>query len=140
VPNDGAMALMSSGRQVTITVTDEFAPRLDVLASSGHVWAVRTAATEEAAQQVWEEYPQQETDPLTTGLTLFKGGGRPERDLLLILDEMDLHHGISGGHIPPVSAIRVLGTGPTDAVREAHGLAWLHPSCGDSRWVRRLSP
>jgi hypothetical protein len=37
----GGGLLMSSARQVTITVTDEFAPRLDALASSGHVWAVR---------------------------------------------------------------------------------------------------
>jgi hypothetical protein len=52
-------------------------------------------------------------------MTLFKGGGDPEDDLVSILDEVDLHHGISGDHVPPMSAIRVLGTGPTDAVREA---------------------
>jgi hypothetical protein len=52
---------------------------------------------------------------------LFKGEGRPEHDLLLTLDEVDLHHGISGGHVPPEGAIRVLGTEPTDAVREALG-------------------
>lgn len=110
---------MSSGRQVTIIVTDEFAPRLDDLASSGHVWVVRTAATEEAARRIWEEHPPQETDPLASGVTLFKGGEGSEDDLLWILDEVGLHHGSSGGHFPPMSAIRVLGPGPTHVVREA---------------------
>jgi hypothetical protein len=55
------------------------------------------------------------------GLTLFKGEGDPESDLLSVLDKIDLHHGRSGGHVPPMSVIRVLGIGPTDAVREALG-------------------
>lgn len=67
------------------------------------------------------EAPPQETDQLTSGLTLFKGEEGSEDDLLWILDEVDLHHGSSGGHVPPMSAIRVLGTGPTGAVREALG-------------------
>jgi hypothetical protein len=79
------------------------------------------AATEEAARRIWEKHPPQETDTLTSGLTLFKGEGDPADDLLSVLDEIDLHHGSSGGHVPPMSAIRVLGTGPTDAVREALG-------------------
>ena len=112
---------MSSGRQVTIIVTDEFVSRLDALASCGYVWALRTAATEEAARRIWEEHPPQETDPLMAGLTLFKGEGDPEDDLMSILDEIDLHHGSSGGHGLPEDAIRVLGTGPTDAVREVFG-------------------
>jgi hypothetical protein len=70
---------------------------------------------------VWEERPPQESDPLMAGLTLFKGEGDPADDLLSVLDEIDLHHGSSGGHVPPMSAIRVLGIGPTDAVREALG-------------------
>jgi hypothetical protein len=112
---------MSSGPQVTIIVTDEFVSRLDALASCGHVWVLRTPATEEAAQRIWEEHPPQMTDTLTSGMTLFKGEGDPEDDLLSVLDEIDLHHGSSGGHIPPMSAIRVLGTAPTDAVRDALG-------------------
>jgi hypothetical protein len=107
------------GHQVTIIVTDEFASRLDSLAPCGHVWALRTSATEEAARRIWGEHPPQETDPLTDGLTLFNGEGDPENDLLSILDEVELHHGIAGGHIPPMIAVRVLGTGLTDAVREA---------------------
>jgi len=109
---------MTPGRQVTVMVSDEFVSMLDELVLSGHVWAVQTAATEEAARRIWEEHPPQETDPLASGVTLFKGGEGSEDDLLWILDEVGLHHGSSGGHFPPTSAIRVLGTGPTDAVRE----------------------
>jgi len=105
-------------RQVVVVVSGEFAPKLDELALSSPVWAVRTAATEEAAQRIWEKYPPQETDQLTSGLTLFKGEGDPADDLVSILDEVELHHGIAGGHIPPMTAVRVFGTGLTDAVRE----------------------
>ena len=105
--------------QVTIIVTDEFASRLDSLASCGHVWALRTSASGEAARRIWGKHPPQETDPLTAGLTLFNGEGDPENDLLSILDEVELHHGIAGGHIPSMIAVRVFGTELTDAVREA---------------------
>jgi hypothetical protein len=105
--------------QVIVVVSSEFAPKLDEFALSSPVWAVRTAATEEAARRIWEEHPPQGTDQLTSGLTLFKGEGNPEDDLLSILDEVELHHGMTGGHIPPMIAVRVFGTELTDAVREA---------------------
>jgi hypothetical protein len=111
--------MSTTERQVVIVVSSEFAPKLDELALSSPVWAVRTAATEEAARRIWEEHPPQGTDPLTSGLTLFKGEGDPADDLLSILDEVELHHGIAGGHFPPMSAVTVFGIGPTDAVREA---------------------
>jgi len=101
--------------------SSEFAPRLDELALSSHVWAVQTAVTEEAARRISEKHPSQETDQLASGLTLFKGQGDPENDLVSILDKVELHHGGSGGHVPPMDALRVLGTGPTDAFREALG-------------------
>ena len=100
-------------------LSNKFAPKLDELVLSNPVWAVRTAATDEAARRIWEKHPPQETDPHTSGLTLFKGVGDPVEDLLSILDEVELHHGIAGGHIPPMIAVRVFGTGLTDAVREA---------------------
>lgn len=106
-------------RQVVVVVSDEFAPKLDELALSSPVWVVRTAATEEAARRIWEKHPPQEIDQFTSGLTLFKGEGDPADDLVSILDEVELHHGIAGGHIPPMIAVKVLGIGLTDAAREA---------------------
>lgn len=111
--------MSTTDRQVVVVVSDEFAPKLDELALSSPVWVVQTAATEEAARRIWEKHPPQETDQLTSGLTLFKGEGDPADDLVSILDEVELHHGIAGGHIPPMVAVRVFGTGLTDAVREA---------------------
>jgi hypothetical protein len=111
--------MSTTERQVVVVVSSEFAPQLDELALSSHVWAVQTAATEEAARRIWEAHPPQESDPLTAGLTLFKGEGDPEGDLISILDEVELHHGIVGVHIPPMIAVRVFGAGLTDAVREA---------------------
>jgi hypothetical protein len=112
---------MNPGQQVTIMVSDEFISVLYKLSPYDHVWAVRTAATEETARRIREEHPPQETNSLTFGLTLFKGEGDPEDDLLSILDEVELYHGVSGGHIPPMSAVRVFGIVPTDAIREALG-------------------
>jgi hypothetical protein len=123
---------VTTGHELVIVLAGESAPELDELALSSPVWAVRTAATEEAARRIWEKHPPQETDQLTSGLTLFKGEGDPEDDLLSILDEVELHHGSSGGHVPPMNAIRVLGTAPTDAVGEALG------SLGFTRFVATL--
>jgi hypothetical protein len=120
---------MATGQEVIIVLSSEFVPKLVEFALSNHVWAVRTAATEGAAGRIWEEHLSQETDPLTSGLTLFKGEGDPEDDLLSILDEVELHHGMAGGHILPMSVVKVFGTGPTEAVREAFG------SLGFSRFV-----
>ena len=39
-------------------------------------------------RRIFEEHPPQEADPLTSGLTLFQRRGRPEDDLLSILDEV----------------------------------------------------
>jgi hypothetical protein len=112
---------VTTGHELVVVLAGESAPELDELALSSPVWAVRTATTEEAARRIWEAHPPQGSDSLTCGLTLFNGEGNPANDLASILDEVDLHHGRSGGHIPPISAIRVLGAGPTDAVREALG-------------------
>jgi hypothetical protein len=110
---------ISGGQEIIIVVYGGFVSKLDDFAMSNHVWVVRTAATEEVARRIREKHPPQETDQLTSGVTLFKGEGDPEDDLLSILDEVELHHGMAGGHIPPMIAVRVLGTGPTDAVRDA---------------------
>jgi hypothetical protein len=110
---------MSAEPQVVIIVSSEFAPKLDELVLSSHVWAVRTPATEEAARRIWDDHPPQRTDPLASRLTLFKAGEDAEDNLLSVLDEVELHHGIAGGHIPPMIAVRVFGTKLTDAICEA---------------------
>jgi hypothetical protein len=115
-------AKTADNTRVTIVVSGEFVSKLDGLASCEHVWVLRTPATERVAQQIWEKYPALETDLLKAGVTLFKAEGDSEGVLLSILDEVELHHGISGGHFPPMGAVKVLGTGPTDSVREAFGL------------------
>jgi len=114
--------MTSTKRAVIIVLSNEFASKLNELAMSNHVWAVQTAETEEVAQRIREERPPQEADLLTSGITLFAGAGdaERERDLLSIIDTVELHHGIAGGH-RPMDAVRTLGIGPTDAIREAFG-------------------
>jgi nucleoside-diphosphate-sugar epimerase len=67
---------------------------------------------------VWEEGPSGERQSPTSGITLFTGTGDAERDLLSVLDTVELHHGIAAKQ-PAVNTIRVLGVEPTDAIREA---------------------
>lgn len=122
---------MNTKHEVIVVVSGKFESKLYELGRSSHVWAVRTPATEYMARQIWAEPLQHDDDPLTAGVTLFKGKGNPESDLLSILDEVELHHGISGGHVPPMGAMRVVGTEPTDLVREVLG------SLGFSRFERR---
>jgi hypothetical protein len=113
--------MMTMEREVVIVLSSEFGSKLNELAMSNHVWAVQTAETEEVAQRIREERPPQEADLLTSGITLFAGAGDAERDLLSIIDTIELHHGIAGGHLPTMDAVRTLGIGPTDAIREALG-------------------
>lgn len=123
---------MTTKHEVVIVLASEFAPKLNELTLSGHVWAVQTTVTEEAARRIWEKHPPQETDTLTSGLALFKGVGNPEDDLLSILDEVELHHGMAGGRIPPM-ILRVFGAELTVTVREAFsslGFTCFTPSSG----------
>lgn len=101
-----------------VVLSGEFAPRLADLAHSYHVWVVRTSATEKVAHRIWGEQPPQEVNPPMAGITLFTGTGDPEDDLLSIIDTVELHHGLAGGRVPAANSIRVLGTPPTDSVRE----------------------
>jgi len=109
----------SPEKEVTIVLSSEFAPRLADLALSCYVWVLRTPETERAAHEIWKEHPPQEDTPPMPGITLFLGTGNPEKDLLSIIDTVELHHGIAGGEIPAANSIRVLGGAPTEAVRAA---------------------
>jgi hypothetical protein len=66
----------------------------------------------------WEAHPPIENVDAEAGITLFTRAGNPEKDLLSVIDTIELHHGLAS-HGPKVNALRILGAQPTDAVREA---------------------
>jgi hypothetical protein len=105
--------------EVVVVLSDEFACRLDDLSRHRHVWARKTAATEKIAHDLWVRPRSDENDP-DAGLTLFSGTGRPEDDLLAIIDTVELHHGLASSGSQAVS-LRVLGVEPSDAIRKAIG-------------------
>ncbi len=109
---------MDPGHRIAIVLSDEFASTLNEIAITRHVWALRTPKTEPIAQRIWSARPAVETDPLESGITVFNGMGSPERDLLSVVDDVELHHGALS-HDPPVSIIEVFGASATDAVRQA---------------------
>jgi hypothetical protein len=105
---------------VAIVVSEEFtvSSTLTPIAITRHAWVLHTQEAEEIAQWFWNEKPTGDGDPLESGVTLFRGDGEPESDLLSVLDDVELHHGALS-HDPPVGEIVVYGTALTDAVRDA---------------------
>lgn len=103
---------------VAIIVADEFVPQIAELARTCHVWAVRTRDSEKVAQRFWNERPTGTGQWAATGVTLFEGTGDAERDLLLVIDTVELHHGMATS-TPTANTIRVFGVSPTDAIRKA---------------------
>ena len=104
-------------REVIIVLSDELAPRMPELALGHQVWALRTAATEKVAQRFWKEHP-----PLgmagSGGITLFAGEGDPEKDVVAILDGVELHHGIASSERPAVSVLRVLSAAASETISD----------------------
>jgi hypothetical protein len=105
---------------VVIMLSDEFAPSLPGLAAEHQTWALRTIETERVAQEFWKEHPPLDAEACAGGLTLFTGEGNAERDLLSILDDVELHHGLAASG-RPATALRVLGIEANEVVRDALG-------------------
>jgi hypothetical protein len=105
-------------QEVVIVLSSQFVSLLEDLASSGHVWAVRTPDTERVAHRVWDDRASDGIERRSEGLTLFTGTGDAEDDFLSIIDTVELHHGLAAGGVPAVNVVRVLGVAPTDAIRK----------------------
>jgi hypothetical protein len=113
----GSIVVVHSEHRVAIVLSDEFAPRVQDLSLTCHVWALHTPELEVVAHRVWDARSDGRENQLESGITLFRGDGDIERDLLGIVDEVELHHG-AYSHDPPVSVIEVFGACATDAVRQ----------------------
>jgi hypothetical protein len=79
---------------------------------------VRTPETEEVAQRTWSQREPDEARTLDVGVTLFNSSATCEASLLSVLETVELHHG-ERSQDPPVSIIEVLGTEPSEPIREA---------------------
>ena len=112
---------IDDGLEVIIVLSDECAPSLAGFAAKHQTWALRTAETERVAQEFWKEHPPLDAEAGPGGLTLFTGEGDPERDLLSILDDVELHHGLAASGPPAASALRVWGVEASETVRDALG-------------------
>jgi hypothetical protein len=105
-------------REVAIVLSDEFIKTVPDLAAGRQVWMRRTPEAERVAQRIWDARASAATSTDPGGVTLFLGEGDSERDLLSILDTVELHHGLASSE-QPVEALRVLGTDATKTVRTA---------------------
>jgi hypothetical protein len=100
--------------RVAIVVDRDYGSKLEALASSCHVWAVRSPQNEAATEVIWASEPEYSPD---SGVSLFNAGADEEADLLSIIDVVEEHHG-AYSQDPPVGTIEVIGTPPTPAARE----------------------
>src|ERR1700727_196496 len=114
-------SLSGMGQEVVVVLSGELASRLSELAADHHVWARRTAETEQVAQAFWHEHRPEEASASSGSITLFTGTGGVEDDLLSVIDTVELHHGLASSEQPAATALRVLGTTPTDAIRSMIG-------------------
>jgi hypothetical protein len=109
------------GQEVIIVLSGGLASRLSELAADHHVWAPRTVETEQVARAFWHDHRPGEPSASLGSITLFTGTGEAEEDLLSMIDTLELHHGLASSEQPAATALRVLGTIPTDAIRSAIG-------------------
>jgi hypothetical protein len=107
-----ARGAMSGKRRAVLILSEEFISRLDELAQSSYVWAIRTPATEAAAVRIWHEVRKTDRD---AGVTLFDSADDDVNGLLSLVAEVVLHHGEASSQ--SVSEIEVLGTTANDQVR-----------------------
>lgn len=94
--------------KVAVVVSADAAASLATLARRCPVWVIGMPETEATAQDARR---------LGGDVTVFSADVDPEASLLSIIDEVELHHGAES-YDPTVSVIEVLGTSPTDAIRE----------------------
>jgi hypothetical protein len=71
-------------------LSDEFAPTLDEIGRTCHVWAVRTPSIEAVTRRIWDAQFDEDANFPEAGVTLFEGRGEAERGLLAMVDEVEL--------------------------------------------------
>ena len=103
--------------RVRIVIDPDFGEQLARLPSRAPVWVVNSAANTPVAERLRREWaPDSHLDGVTT-FTPSVPGVR-ERELLGILETVDLHHGQYSAD-PPYSEVEVYGVGWTHAVEGA---------------------
>jgi hypothetical protein len=131
---------MCTEDRVFVVVDPALAGSVEDLARRGHVWVVETPETEAIAERVWSEPEPEEVVWHPVGTTLFGGGETPEESLLLILAEVEIHHGPSSMYTP-VDVISVLGARPSVPVRELLvSLGWSDITPTDAGFEARRRP
>lgn len=117
--------------KVFLVVDPDYAERLFDLPQEAPVWIVETDANAPVVRRIWLQNSKRETDAITT---LFKTDLTlpPEKQILRVLEQVDLHHGPCAAGTP-YSVLEVIGC-KVDEEIEAE-LAEYGRSMGD-RWGR----
>ena len=102
--------------RVIVVLSEDPGPKLESLAESWPVWAVRTPASEAVARRLWAIEPR--PDPRERGLTLFPALEDVEESFLSVFDEVELRHGPDSG-APRIQSLVVLGGVVTASVSDA---------------------
>lgn len=97
---------------IAIVVDTDFGDRLLRLATQMPVWIVDTSANHSWAESIWSNDASN-----TSNLTTFRvTGGEPSDWVVMILPQVELHHG-QHSQSPPYRALEIFGTEADDGLR-----------------------
>ncbi len=105
---------------VALVVDPAYGDRLGALAVAMPVWIADTPTNRAAAEALWRRAPSSIPHTASGAITTFQVQPSESRSAWArsILGDIDLHHG-EYSHMPPYSALEVIGTEVTDDLREA---------------------
>ena len=112
--------LSASVYAVALVVDPEYGPRIETIAATMPVWVVDTPTNRRAAESLRQRAPSDLPHTAPGAVTIFRVqlDESPAAWALAILVDIDLHHG-KYSHTPPCTALEVIGTGPTNDLRDA---------------------
>jgi hypothetical protein len=125
--------------QVIIALAPDFISGLAELPPASHIWLVRAPESERLAESLRARRSCDDNGKQGS-VTLFNSSGDREADLVWLLDEVELHHGLASNKESPVTVIKLLGIDPTPAVLSelaSHNFADItdDPDGITARWV-----
>jgi hypothetical protein len=103
-----------SKHRVAVVVDPNFGERIVEMTRECHAWVVRSPVNDAALARLRREDQDQTS---SAGATDFEGSGSAEDSFLAVLPTVDEHHGFYS-HGPTVSILHVIGTQPSEHVRD----------------------
>lgn len=105
--------MSTSSTKVYVIVAADYGKHLESLSDSDPIWIADTVENRSVFEKIWADGSTK-----ARAITSFKVASEetPENWLLMILKQVELHHG-ENWQMPPYSTLQVVGTYLTDSLR-----------------------